>query len=840
MIGRSRWGRRAAIASGTAHVDRRSAPSAARAFEALAAHQHLTAAGLLALLVLAYLWPVLVGGDILAPTANLFRAPPWLAGATPRELAYFQPQLADVVGTYYPWAVLVRRLIHSATFPAWNPYAFAGTPLFANSQLAWLSPFSLPLWILPLNYGLGVAAALKLWVAGFGAYLLCRELRLTFWPALLAGVGYALCAFNIVWLTYGIFVSVAAMLPWALWLTERIVRRGRAVDALALTAVVALVQAGGHPGTQLHVLLAVCLYALVRALAVPGRERRERLRALGLVGGALALGTLILAVVLLPAQEAAHDTFGAAVRRNGAPGLRGSHVPASALRTALFPDWWGRPSEQLEGGVATYKDRTLYVGTASLIFAVIALVSPGRWRVKAPFVLLGALGPLVALRAPLLYPAIIHLPLLNAVQNQRIVLLYELAVVVLAAFGLQATLDALRSRRWPVVVALAVLAGLIAAATAGGSTTAGDVARQMLRRADAEVEPLSAGTVALASVGWWLGLALAVGAVLALARLRPRWRMPVAGLIVLLLAFDMLHFAHGFNPMGPASEIVPRPTGAIRYLRSHAGDRRIAGVGFTLETDWPTVYGLADVRGRDAPQPSLRFARLWLALDQLEVATIRRFDAASVNVLGLLGARLLLVDPEVDLTTRDVKVAYSGPDAAVFANRRAVPRAFVPATVHVAGDELHELRTLFRASFDPRRAAVVRRDELGAAGIPRGGVGTARVVHEENDRVLLEARLDRRGVVVLDDQLTPGWSVRVDGRPASALHVDAVLRGVRVPAGSHDVEWSYRVPGLRVGAVLSLVGLLIALAWAYVIRARGRARDLRGSSDRPELPMRSV
>src|SRR5215212_1676467 len=618
MIVRSRRGRRAAIASETPRVERRLAPSAARVLEALAAHQHLTAAGLLALLVLAYPSPVVIRADLLVPTADLCRPPPWLAGASARELAWFQPELADVVGTYYPWNVLARDLIHSGTFPAWNPHALAGTPLFANSQLAWLSPFSLPLWILPLHYGLGVAAALKLWVAGFGAYLLCRELRLGFWPALLAGTGYALCSFNVVWLTYGIFVSVAALLPWALWLAERIVRRARAVDALALTAVVAVVQAGGHPGTQLHVLLAVCIYALVRAALVGDRDRRERLRALGLVGAALALGTLILAVVLLPAQEAAHDTFGAAVRRDGAPGLRGSHVPVSSLRTALFPDWWGRPSEQLEGGGANYKERTLYVGTAALILAALALVSPGRWRLKAPFALLGALGPLVALRAPLLYSALLELPLLNAVQNQRMVLLFELAVVVLAAFGLQAALDGLRSRRWPVVVALAGLAGLaglIAAAAAGGGASLGDVARQMLRRADAEVEQLSASTVALAAVGWWLVFALAVGSVLALARLRPSRRMPAAALIVLLLALDLLHAAHGFNPMGPASEVVPRPTGAIRYLRSHAGDGRIAGIGITLQADWPTVYGLADVRGRDAPQPSLRFARLWLALD---------------------------------------------------------------------------------------------------------------------------------------------------------------------------------------------------------------------------------
>ena len=49
----------------------RERPLAARAdrvVRILSAHQHATAAALFALLVLVYLWPVLVGGGMLAPT----------------------------------------------------------------------------------------------------------------------------------------------------------------------------------------------------------------------------------------------------------------------------------------------------------------------------------------------------------------------------------------------------------------------------------------------------------------------------------------------------------------------------------------------------------------------------------------------------------------------------------------------------------------------------------------------------------------------------------------------------------------------------------------------------
>ncbi len=255
----------------------RESPLAARAgrlARTLSAHPHRAAAALLALLVLVYLWPALVGGNVLAPFALLYEAPPWTQ-LKPHDLAsYYNPQLLDVTLSYYPWDVLARQLLHSGTFPAWNPHALAGTPFFANPEVGWLSPFNVPLWVLPLNYALGLVAAIKLWVAGFGAYLLARELRLGFWPGMLAGVSFALCAFNMEWLGYSAFTAASVLFPWLLLLAERIARRGRAVDGLALAAVVAVVLAAGHPGTELHVLSGTVLYALLRVL-LPGGASRE-------------------------------------------------------------------------------------------------------------------------------------------------------------------------------------------------------------------------------------------------------------------------------------------------------------------------------------------------------------------------------------------------------------------------------------------------------------------------------------------------------------------------------------------------------------------------------------
>jgi hypothetical protein len=798
---------------------------------ALAAHEHRTAAGLIALLVLAYLWPVLLGGAVLTPAPMLYKLAPWTTLAPADFTHYVNMSLADVPLSYYPWDVLARRLIHAGTFPAWNPSALAGTPFFANPEVAWLSPYSLPLWLLPLDYGLGVAAALKLWMAGFGTYLLARELRLGFWPGVVAGLAFTLCAFSVVWLSAGVFLSVTSLLPWMLWLIERIVRRARSADALALAGIVAWAMTGGHPGAQVHTLTAAGIYALARVawgMADAGAAApRGRLRRLGLVGAALGLGVLVCAVVLLPAQQAAAGTAGAAARRGGgAEPFFGAHMPFGVLRTALFPDWWARPSE-FEAGPGSYNERTFYTGAATLLLAVTALVSPGGWRAAwrrmAPFALLGALGLGVALDAPGLHAFVVHVPPFDQVQNQRMVLWFELGIAMLAAFGLQELLDAgAPGRRAWGVIAAGVVAAVAAIASVGlGGGALGPALHYVLHRAGTELPH----PVALASVAWWLVFVAALAVVLALVRLRPRLGGGAGALVALVVALDLLHFAHGYQPMPPAATAIPPRTPTVAFLQRHARDGRMAGVEFTLANDWTTLYGLHDARGYDAPQPSLHFLRLWRLLNPGQLAhtgfLFESLDATGLHVLGLLGARWVVTGP--GQPTHGLPVAYGDEQATVLENVLAMPRAIVARRVDVAADEPAERTAIAARGFDPRREVVVRgADFRGAVPAPRGSTGTARVAGDANARVAVRATLARRGLVVLDDAWERGWSVRVDGRPARSLRVDMVLRGVVVPAGRHELVWSYRVPGLAAGAALSALGLLGAAAWAGALLARRR------------------
>jgi hypothetical protein len=88
--------------------------------------------------------------------------------------------------------------------------------------------------------------------------------------------------------------------------------------------------------------------------------------------------------------------------------------------------------------------------------------------------------------------------------------------------------------------------------------------------------------------------------------------------------------------------------------------------------------------------------------------------------------------------------------------------------------------------------------------------------------------------LVVTDTNVEGWTATLDGAPAPILHADFAFRAVRVPAGSHQIEFRYEAPGLRAGVTASLVGLVLAaLLLSRSDHARGRLARARAGAAPP-------
>jgi hypothetical protein len=772
-------------------------------------------AGLVFLLVeVLYYGPALAGEAVLSPAAVIYEWPPWRPFAPPDLADYNNPLLSDHAREFYPWLDYARERFRSGEIPQWNPYTLAGAPFLANPGAAIFSPFNVPVWILPLKYGLGVAAALKLWVAAFGTYLLARELRLGFWPALVAGLAFGFAPFTTVWLSHT-HVNVVVLAPLALLGVERLVARGKPVDAVVLAGILVAALLGGHPGSQIHLYGAAALYALVRLAAMHWLSPLIRFLRLALVAVALALALAVAAFALLPAALLVADSAGLETHQSG-----GAVRPLTTLRTLVFPDWWGRPSSvALPDDPSNFNERTLYVGVIPLLLGLSAVLHRREWRKKLPFALLAFLGLAIPLGLQPFEGFFAHVPPFERVINSRLIVFADLGFALLGAFGIRELLTARRaSKRALALAGAGVATGLVAAISVDPSAA---VLRATARHFLTGTDYAWPRVLELTTIAWWTAFALALVALLAFARrLRP---VGAAILLAGLVVADLGHFGHGYQPLAPAEHVFGVTPPAIRWLQRNAGSDRVAAFGrHVLLADTAMVYRLRDIRGYDAPLPKLDYARFFYG--RSGVAKLRLFIRAVTpehrRALDLLSVRYLLAGPQASEPAEGFSLVYEGRDGRVFENERSLARAHLPARIRVRGDSDSAWATLAGPGFDTRTDAVVE-----ASGDVTSAVGSVRFTGDEPSRVELSAELERGGLVALTDSWAPGWRVSVDGQAERPLRVNTVSRGVIVPAGTHRIVWTYRAEGLATGLWISGAGAGVILAWlGWILRVRRRAR----------------
>src|SRR2546426_10564475 len=123
---------------------------------------------------------------------------------------------------------MIRRPPRSTLFPYTtlfrSPYSLSGTPFVASMQSAVFYPINLLLTALPFARTFAWSALVRLWIAGFSAYLLARFHRVSVCGALVAGVSFMLCGYLIVWLGHP-HTNVAV------WLPALVLAGGRPVSA---------------------------------------------------------------------------------------------------------------------------------------------------------------------------------------------------------------------------------------------------------------------------------------------------------------------------------------------------------------------------------------------------------------------------------------------------------------------------------------------------------------------------------------------------------------------------------------------------------------------------------
>jgi hypothetical protein len=162
---------------------------------------------------------------------------------------------------------------------------------------------------------------------------------------------------------------------------------------------------------------------------------------------------------------------------------------------------------------------------------------------------------------------------------------------------------------------------------------------------------------------------------------------------------------------------------------------------------------------------------------------------------------------------------FMADDVLIFANRRALPRAYLVPRVRVVADRAAALTALEGRDLALGAEAIVEGGPgLDGAGAP---IGSVQLREHVADRVVLDVQGPAPAFLVLNDAYYPGWTATIDDQPAAILPANVMFRGVHVPAGEHRVVFRYRPTGWRWAQVA--VGMSLALAVLVVWWSRRRA-----------------
>jgi Bacterial membrane protein YfhO len=774
------------------------------------------AAVLYAVLAIGFVSPALMPGKTLSSSDYLYSVTPW-TDSRPDDVRPLGSnfELIDQTLQFEPFYRYTKERLPD--MPLWNPYVMAGRPYLANAQSAVFSPFSTPAYAMPVSRALGWIAALKLFVAAFGAYLLARALRLRFAPALLAGIVYAFGLFFVAWVTWPL-ASVWAWLPWLLALTELVVRRPGPLPVAGLSVIVAFQFLGGHPESSFHVLFAASSFLLLR-LTVLRRESPPDARplrrplvafVLGVAGGAL-----LAALTLIPLGELILNSGELEERTAADP----DKIRPSFLAMAFLPDYWGRTTQTLLPVSGFINNRALYAGALPLMLATAApVLRPSLTRVAIAAFGLCAVG--VAVGAPPIHQIVNALPGFSSAHNSRMIIFYLLAVALLAAFTFDDLVAPERPprSRWVPRIAL-LLACIPLVWLAVGRPGPGDVWPALETAWGFVHPPLDSDVIRLGALVLWVSFAVPA---VVLLLLRARGRVGATAFAVAALAlvtFDLFRIGMGLNTAIDEENARVPTTGAIEYLRDRRPERFVGvnklGILPPIEPNLAMDFDLYDVRGYDYPTER-RHSRLWKeAVFDREGFFIPHIEAPltdrSLRVFSLLAAHDLVTAPEHKLRHESLRQVYNGPDARVYENERALPRASLVGAARVVDGEDAAFDGVLDPRFDPRREALVGEPIAGLAARPLapGAAGSATIVEDEPERVVVEADARRRSLLVLADVYYPGWKAEVDGRDTSIERVDYLLRGIPLSPGQHRIEFRYEPASWRIGWILSLAGLIL-------------------------------
>lgn len=171
-----------------------------------------------------------------------------------------------------------------------------------------------------------------------------------------------------------------------------------------------------------------------------------------------------------------------------------------------------------------------------------------------------------------------------------------------------------------------------------------------------------------------------------------------------------------------------------------------------------------------------------------------RFDMSKYGALNMLNIKYIVVGPQRNN---------------MLANREAYGPAWFVGKIQKVNSPTEELASTCSVT---KSTAIV--DASKFPDVPSTSDSTGTITLTENDLKTLkyESNASGDGIVVFAEIYYPGWVATIDGKETEIIRANYLLRALKVPAGKHNIEFTFRPKAYEVGNKVTM-----ASSWLVVL-----------------------
>lgn len=86
------------------------------------------------------------------------------------------------------------------------------------------------------------------------------------------------------------------------------------------------------------------------------------------------------------------------------------------------------------------------------------------------------------------------------------------------------------------------------------------------------------------------------------------------------------------------------------------------------------------------------------------------------------------------------------------------------------------------------------------------------------NKISAQVTASENELLVLSIPFAKGWTAYVDGQKQELLCANIMYCGLMLDKGYHEIQLLYETPGYRLGACISLLGIVFVSIWFFVSR----------------------